>query len=153
MGDLKMPFQKGHKKFGGVTKGQKQNKNIRPTGRLVDQLRDNGIDIAKEIARGLRSLAPDKRFTTIVFDLLPYLVPRLKEKQIDPAVEAAAAQAAAMNSTPQTDEEIIKALENDGKQTDKRASNSTPVAKGLISLPDAPGPEVDLSDLAKEQEE
>lgn len=143
-----MPFEKGRPKTGGRQKGITNRRSTR----FVDQLKDNGFNFVKELAECLK--AQPFTLSTKYLELktlLPYMAPRLREKDValsDPV------DAPPVNPTAITDEALLRTFENgESKQPDPRASRPTSVAKGNPKLQAAPGAKADLSYLADEQED
>lgn len=156
-----MPFEKGRPKTGGRQKGGPARKSTR----FVDQLSHAGFSYVKELAdvlkaiKELRNTAPDpvkaaelKFFYTELKYLLPYMAPKLREKDVE-VVESIDAPEAAKN--PVSTDDLLSALGHgkDDSKDKSRSSNSTPLGTGSAPLQVPTRPEENLRDLAGEQEE
>ncbi len=162
-------FQPGREKTGGrptktVEIEKKKAQISRKPSRFVDQLSLAGFDYVKELASALKEIRDLRRsvsdpvkaielktFYSELKSLLPFMAPKLREKDVDTSEPAEAMPTEAAIST----EDLLKAFSNDGKETsnNKRPSNSDSVGTGDIVVPPAPGPEVNLQNLVNEQEE
>lgn len=157
-----MPFEKGRKKTGGRQKGGPARKSTR----FVDQLGHAGFSYVKELAevlkaiKQLRNVAPDpikaaelKFFYTEMKYLLPYMAPKLKEKEVE-VVTHSEASAEAAKSSVSTDD-LLSALGHgkDDAKDHSRSSNPTSLGTGSTPLQVQASAKTDLRDLAGEQEE
>ena len=107
-----MPFQKGRKKTGGRVKGG----SFKNSRRFVDQLQRYGLNVARELARGVMAIEdPIVRFHTSE-KILPYLLPELKP--IDPVEDD-------LNNPeiPISTEDLLGALNNNGRKSSKMVSH------------------------------
>lgn len=140
-------FQPGRPKTGGRKKESAQR--VKP---FIDMLKDNGFNYAKELANALHDLpvtsSPVSTKYSELMRLLPYMAPRLNEREVD-IVDPATEQQA--QSAPISDETLMKVLEH-GKPK-QPGSNRGGVEKRnpVVEVPRRPDP--DLQDLAREQAE
>lgn len=100
-------FQKGRKKTGGREKGEPLKSQL--SGSSIDQMRKYGINVYKELARGLKALPVTARYQELRA-LLPYLIPKLKE--IDPITTREEEQQEAPISTA----DLLEAMKKRGGQ-------------------------------------
>jgi hypothetical protein len=124
-----MPFQKGRKKTGGRVKGG----SFKNSRRFVDQLQRYGLNVARELARGVMAIEdPVARFHTIE-KILPYLLPELKP--IDPVEDD-------LNNPeiPISTEDLLGALNNNGRKSEpiKPTSDPAPIVETGNSDVEAP---------------
>lgn len=142
-----MPFEKGRKKTGGRTKGGPKKK---PT-KLIDQLKDAGFNYVKELAKSLKDLPPAKKYDELR-SLLPFMAPKLKEKEVDIS-EAPDEEA----SRPEkiTDAELLEALSEPESRKEDKGSSPDPVAAGNseLQVPNPASPTDDLQNVDAEQTE
>ena len=73
-----MPFTKGRKKTGGRVKGG----SFKTSKRLIDQLQRYGLNVARELARGVMAIQDPLARLQEIKRILPYVLPELKP--IDP---------------------------------------------------------------------
>lgn len=162
-----MAFEKGRQKTGGRTKGGPKQRSKK----FVDQLTNAGFNYVKELALTLKDMKeirnvfsgdPKKlteemkkveeirHYYSELRFLLPYMAPKLREKEVEttdePEDEAP--------SAPISDEDLLKALGNGTETEDhSRPRNQAPVGAG-DSKPQVPiSPDENLSNMAGEQEE
>lgn len=161
-----MPFEKGRQKTGGRTKSGPRQK----ASKFVDQLSNAGFNYVKELAdtlkglKELRTTATDQKkdpdaylkaielkfFYSELKSLLPYMAPKLREKEVETTDEPETAAP----SAPISDEDLLKALGNGTATEDlPRSRDKAPLGAGnpKSQVPDSP--EENLSNLAGEQEE
>ena len=141
-----MPFEKGRAKTGGRKKEPVQR--VKP---LIEMLKDNGFSFAKELARALHELPESGQPTSTKYAelmrLLPYMAPRLNEREVDIVDPTTETQAA---SKPISDEDLIKALNNGKpKQSGSNRGGMAP-RNPVVEVPRSP--EVNLPDVVGEQE-
>ena len=112
-----MPFEKGRKKTGGRVKGG----SFKTSRRFIDQLQRYGLNVAKELARGVMAMQdPVTRFNE-VRRLLPYLIPELKP--IDQTEDD-------LNNPeiPISSDDLLRALNNqDGRETEPAKPSADPI--------------------------
>lgn len=164
-----MSFEKGRQKTGGRTKAG----SVQKATKFVDQLKVGGFDYVKELAGALRDLKnlrdnfsgdPKKlteemkkveeirHFYSELRFLLPFMAPKLREKEVDTAEPTEPNTPEAAIST----DDILKALGNGSESETKalpRPSDSHPVDAGSAELHVPAGTELNLPDLDREQEE
>jgi hypothetical protein len=162
-----MPFQKGRTKTGGRKKGVPARKAVT----FVGQLKDAGFNYVKELAdtlkclKDLRTNATDQKkdpdayvkalelkfFYGELKSLLPYMAPKLREKEVETIDEP---EIPGGPQKPISDEDLLKALGN-GTETPTlpRTSNKTPLGAGNPKPQVPTSANENLSDLAGEQEE
>lgn len=160
-----MPFEKGRQKTGGRQKGG----TPRRASKFVDQLSGAGFNYVKELAdtlkglKELRTTATDQKkdpdaylkavelkfFYNELKSLLPYMAPKLREKEVETTDEPETAAP----SAPISDEDLLKALGNGTETPDlPRTRDQAPLGAGN-SKPQVPNStEENLSNLAGEQE-
>lgn len=161
-----MAFEKGRQKTGGRTKGGPKQK----AAKFVDQLSNAGFNYVKELAETLKGLKelrttateqksnPDayvkatelKFFYNELKSLLPYMAPKLREKEVETTDEPET-QAP---SAPVSDEDLLKALGN-GTETPTlpRTDHQAPLGAGDSKPQVSDSTEENLSNVAGEQEE
>ena len=163
-------FEKGRAKTGGRQKASVTSQ--RRSSKFVEQLRGSGFDYVKELAdtlKGLRDLRknatdqkkdPDayakavelKFFYNELKSLLPFMAPRLREKEVEVSSEPETPPETPRG--PISDEDLMKALDNGSKPEPlPRASDAPVLAAGTSGVQIPAGTEKDLSNLAGEQEE
>jgi len=139
-----MPFEKGRKKTGGKVKGG----SFKNSKRFIDQLQRYGLNVAKELARGVLAIQdPTVRFNE-VRRLLPYLVPELKPIDL-PLDDENNPEA------PISTEDLLGALANNGRQEkpDKPSTDPIPaVETRSVDVQVTSLPETDLPNMDGEQE-
>ena len=124
-----MPFVKGRAKTGGRVKGG----SFKTSKRFVDQLQRYGLNVARELARGVMAIQdPIARFNE-VRRLLPYLVPELKP--IDPVEDD-------LNNPeiPISSEDLLSALNNNGRETEPTKPSPSPIPALEAGNPDVEAP-------------
>lgn len=124
-----MPFEKGRKKTGGKVKGG----SLKHSRRFIDQLQRYGLNVARELARGVMAIPdPVARFNE-VRRLLPYLVPELKP--IDPVEDD-------LNNPeiPISTEDLLGALNQNGRKPEpaKQSPDPLPIVEERSSDVEAP---------------
>jgi hypothetical protein len=161
-----MPFEKGRQKTGGRTKGGSGRKATK----FVDQLSGAGFHYVKELAdtlkglKELRTTATDQKkdpdayvkaielkfFYNELKSLLPYMAPKLREKEVE-VVEPTEDMP---TESSISSEDLLNAL-NGKPETENhpRASDPNPLGAGRPELQVPSGTEENLSNLAGEQEE
>ena len=160
-----MPFEKGRQKTGGKVKGDVNEK--RKSSRFLERLKGYGFNYDAEMAQvlkdlrdlrtadrssgdAIRRIEELKFFYSELKSLLPYMTPKLKEKE----VATVDLPETPSNESISTDD-ILKALGNgsDQTQTQPRTSDPHPVGTGSAELSVPASTEEDLSNLVGEQEE
>lgn len=145
-----MGFEKGRAKTGGRTKGGKNRKS----SRLIDQLKDHGFNFVKEFAQALKDLPLNATPVGTKYyelkSLLPYMAPRLREKEVE-LVDDPSAIPLAANKAAISDDELIKAMDNGtDKQPHPRRSHTNVVAKGNPELQTTTSPKDHIPDMVTE---
>lgn len=140
-------FQKGRPKTGGRKKEAAQR--VKP---LIEMLKDNGFNFAKEFANALHEL-PDGNLPTgtkyaELMRLLPYMAPRLNEREVD-VVDPATEQASA--AAPISDEAILESLKNAKPKQSGGGRGSVAPRNPSLEIPR--GSEANLRDVVGEQKE
>lgn len=163
-------FQPGRAKTGGRTKKDEEAPVIRKSNKFVEQLKDAGFNYVKELAgtlkdmkelRNLFSGDPKKlteemkkaeeirHYYIELKSLLPYMAPKLREKEVDTTEPADPVTPEAAIST----EDLLKALNGKEVEDHPRASDPNPVGAGSPELQIPASTAEDPSNLAGEQEE
>lgn len=139
-------FQKGRDKTGG-----RKKESVQRVKSFIELMKGVGFNYPKELADALRDLplgsGPAGTKYTELMRLLPYMAPRLNEREIDvidPTTEPAA------NAAPISDEAILESLKNAKPKQSGGGRGS--VAPGNPSLEIPRGSEAHLSDVVGEQE-
>jgi hypothetical protein len=161
-----MPFAKGRKKTGGRQKGSVNT--ARRSARFLERLKGYGFNYDQELASVLKQIRdlgisqkPDpvkiaelKFFYSELKSLLPFMTPKLREKEVEVTDEPETPASPASPAAPVSDEEILRALSpNEPKTATKpRASNPPVLAAGDSQLQVPAGSEEDSRGLAGEQE-
>ena len=138
-----MPFEKGRQKTGGRVKGG----SFKSSRKFIDQLQRYGLNVARELARGVMAIQdPLARFNE-VRRLLPYLVPELKP--IDFVEDDSNSP-----EIPFSDADLLGALNNgrEDKPTKPSTSIVQPVETRNTDLQVEADPEGIVSGMAGEQE-
>jgi len=139
-------FQPGRKKTGGREKGEPTKADL--SGSSIDQMRKYGINVYKELARGLKALPVTARYQELRA-LLPYLIPKLKE--IEPIVIRAEEQQEAPISTA----DLLEAMKERGRKDEPikpsapEPSQLPPVETGSVGTQTEACSSQDLRDLAQ----
>lgn len=162
-----MPFAKGRQKTGGRQKGGPTRK----AATFVGQLKDAGFNYVKELAdtlkglKELRTVATDQKkdpdayiratelkfFYTELKSLLPYMAPKLREKEVETIDEP---ETPPEPQRPVSDEELIKAYTNGSETPTLPGTNRSKTLGTGNSKPQVPAStEENLQNMAGEQEE
>lgn len=162
-----MPFLKGREKTGGrvsneekIRRLEERIKALPKSAKLVDQLAAHGFDFYDALAKALKAVtAPPKDAASYassvalydrLTDLLPFMAPKLREKEIDTAEPAKEAPPESAIST----EDLLKVFNGQEKTNDKPgASDQPPVEQGSAGVPLSASSEGDLYNLAEQSEE
>lgn len=151
-------FQPGREKTGGMVAAP--IKAMRNSKRLIDRLKGYGFDYAKELATALRGIRDGSSDPTKVklllayYDelkaLLPYMAPKLKEKEVSTTDD----ETPAFDESQISSDDLLKAINGEQQTKDnKRASAETPVEQGNISVQVSASSETNLPDVGGEPEE
>ena len=152
-----MPFKKGKPKTGGRQKGSVNA--ARKSTRFNDRLRGYGFNYEMKMAEMLKELCAGKagpdRLVQLRFmygelkELLPYMFPKLREKE----VEQIDTPEAPVDTTPMSDEDLMKAASGKPIKNNERERNTPTVGTSEPSVQVPPSAAQDIPDVAGEQKE
>lgn len=122
--------------------------------KLIDQMKRYGFNYAKELAFALKAAHSDdplKRFG-LLQDLLPYMVPKLREREVDTTEEDNGENKKEQSKI--SDADLLKALGSDEPREAKPVDTSPVGARPAdVQVQDEAGAEKDLHDVDEEQGE
>lgn len=141
-----MPFEKGRQKTGGRQKGGPTRKAVK----FVDQLNNAGFNYVKELAMTLKEMkdvchgitpakdpvdalkkaAELKFFYSELKSLLPYMAPKLREKEVE-TIDEPEDKAP---SAPISDEELLKVMGN-GTASEEVQPRGSKIASPTVPKP------------------
>lgn len=155
-----MPFQKGRQKTGGREKGAVMA--ARKSPKFSEQLSGHGFNYAKELADVLKQIrdlgnsppnpikaAELKYLYTELKSLLPYMAPKLREKE----VEVVEPTETTVSESAVSTQDILEAINGKQTKTNPRTSDSNPLGTGRSELQVSSSTTEDSSDVGSEQEE